>query len=252
MLYLPPSFELIIIIQAEKADINNVKNPFKGTHKHTVCSTIPVSLSPPQQSALYNELELIILSTANKFLMLQYAENRMSVESVKIVTEYWRGKGRPQVIEFQYDQATQRDLIVANQKTFRFHGEKAGNALQISGMLYNWKENAREMSIRTFCAPDSVIQKQLHDTYKILELLGAEVVTFLALQEIHAAFTRQVQRAKEIRNAKASVSCGVERVWIPPSERSSLGTRERATYSSHGSRSLGNRYSNDSRNQFME
>lgn len=232
--------------------MNHVKNPFKGIHKQIVCSTIPVSMSPPQQSALYNELELIILSTANKYLMLQYGENRMSVESVRTVTEYWRGKGRPQVIEFQYDQATQRDLIVANQKTFRFHGEKAGNALQISGMLYNWKENAREMSIRTFCAPDSVIQKQLHDTYKILELLGGEVVTFLALQEIHAAFIRQVQRAKETRDAKASYPFGVERVWIPPSERSTLGPKERTTHSAQGSHSLGNRYSNESRNHFGE
>ena len=174
-------------------------------------SKFPVSLSPPQQAKLYMELELIICATANKFLMNQLKDNRMSPESVKKITEFWKNKGRPQVLEFQFDQSTQRDLIVANQQTFRFHGERANNPLQVNSMLYNWKANAKQMSIRTFCNPDSVIQKHLHDSYKVLELLGAEMATFLALQEIHTTFNRIVRDCEALKAATASIAHGVER-----------------------------------------
>lgn len=183
-------------------------------------SKFPISLDPPTQARLYSEIELMICVTANVFLMEQRREGRMSVESLVKVTDMWKSKGRPQVIEFQFDQATQRDLILYNLKTFRFHGENADDRVAINSMMYNWKTLAKEMSVRTFCTPDSVVRKHLHDIYRILELLGAPFTTFLAFQDIQVRtlnIMKEEQKRREERNHHnvKGIQHGIERAWNP-------------------------------------
>ncbi|EEQ35075.1 hypothetical protein McanMca71_001736 [Microsporum canis] len=160
-------------------------------------STCPISLDPPTQAKLYSEMELMICVTANQFLISQYQAGHMSAESVNKVTNFWVSKSRPQVVQFQFDQATQRDLIIYNLRTFKFHGECAFNTVVLNATLYNWKAMAKEMSIRTFCYPDSVIRKHMHDTHKILEMLGGPLVTFLAFQELQMGALAAMKKAQE-------------------------------------------------------
>lgn len=148
-------------------------------------ASIPsVSLDPPYQAKAYSEMELMICVTANKYLTQEAAAGRVSAESIAKVATYWSNKNRPQVIEFQYDQATQRDLILYNLTTLRFHGESAESPLVLNATMHGWKTMAKEMSVRTFCAPDSAVRKHMHDAHKILEMLGVPFVTFLAFQEL--------------------------------------------------------------------
>ena len=116
----------------------------------------------------------------------------MSVDSLKKVTDFWKSKGRPQVVEFHYDQSTQRDLIVANQKTFRFYGPNANNPLKVHAMLYAWKTNAREMGIRTFCYPDSMIRKHIRDAFVILDFLGGHPFQYIAAHEVQKKLLRWI------------------------------------------------------------
>ncbi|KMU81811.1 hypothetical protein CISG_02827 [Coccidioides immitis RMSCC 3703] len=146
---------------------------FQSKSSTPAISKCPISLDPPTQAKLYSEMELMICVTANKFLMDQYREGRMSAESVTKIINFWTSKNRPQVVQFQFDQATQRDLILYNIKNFAFHGECAANSVLLNATLYNWKIITKEMNVRTFCYPDSVIRKHMHDTHKILEMLGA-------------------------------------------------------------------------------
>ncbi|KAI9847642.1 MAG: hypothetical protein M1838_000818 [Thelocarpon superellum] len=175
-----------------------------------------VSLDPMMQSKLQSEAELMICVTANQFLMQQRKEGRMSVESLVKVTERWKNQGRPQVIEFQFDQATQRELVMLNLKSFRFFGQHMESAMGINTMLYNWKTVAKEMAVRTFCTPDTVIRKHLHDIYLILELLGAPLSTFLAFQEIQLRTLKTIREEQARRDAQAQIQYGVERAWRPP------------------------------------
>ncbi|KAJ9193634.1 hypothetical protein DTO027B5_6022 [Paecilomyces variotii] len=145
---------------------------------------LPISLDPPTQAKLYSEIEAMICVSANKFLLQQYKEGRLSVESINKATNFWASKNRPQVPEFQFDQATQRDLVLHNIRTLDFNGEYSTNPVALNSTLHNWKAVAKEMSVRTFCNRDSVIRKHMHDTYKILEMLGAPLATFLAFQEL--------------------------------------------------------------------
>ncbi|KAL9102050.1 MAG: hypothetical protein Q9163_002758 [Psora crenata] len=182
-------------------------------------SKFHVSISPPLQAKLYSEIELMICATANQYLNTQAQQNRMSVESLQKVTSYWASKNRPQVIEFMFDQATQRDLVLYNIQTFRFYGPNAENLLSMNSMMQAWKALAREMAVRTFCTPDAVIRKHMHDTYKILEMLGAPLVTFLAFQEIQVKALKTMRVEQKRRDESEAVRFGVEKQWEPP-ERS--------------------------------
>jgi hypothetical protein len=119
-------------------------------------------------------------------------------------------------VEFQFDQATQRDLILYNIRTFKFHGESAINVVILNGSLYNWKAVAKEMSVRTFCTADSVIRKHMHDAHKILEMLGAPLVTFLAFQELQVK-TLAMMKEHQKKSAEHDALHGVTKEYIPPS-----------------------------------
>ncbi|KAE8354178.1 hypothetical protein BDV28DRAFT_156408 [Aspergillus coremiiformis] len=156
-----------------------------GTKGRQPQPTIPISLGPPMQAMLYSELEVMICVSANKFLVQQCQEGRLPGESVKKIKEFWGSKNRPQVVEFQFDQATQQRLITENKKSLRFYGESSTNPVLLNSNLHNWKAIVKEMSIRTFCAPDSVIRKHLHEVYKLLDMLGAPLVTLAIFQKLH-------------------------------------------------------------------
>lgn len=157
----------------------------------------------------------MISATANRYLMTQAHAGRMSIESLQKATSFWTSKNRPQVVEFQFDQLTQHELVQANLKTFRFYGAQAENIITLNAMMIAWRTMAKEMSVRTFCTPDSVIRKQLHDCYKILEMLGAPVVTFLAFQEIQVRALATMREQQERRDKSASLRFGLERRWEP-------------------------------------
>jgi len=161
-------------------------------------------------------MELMICATANKFLINEKEADRMSVDSVLKITEFWVSKNRPQVIEFQFDQGTQRDLVESNVKTFRFYGPNAEDPVSMHSMLLCWKTLARDMSVRTFCSPDSVTKKHMHDCYKILEMLGAPMVTFLAFQELQIDALRKIHERQTLRKEHENKKFGVTMRWEPP------------------------------------
>ncbi|KAE8375599.1 hypothetical protein BDV26DRAFT_294904 [Aspergillus bertholletiae] len=157
----------------------------RGIKDHRPHSVIPISLNPPIQAMLYSELEVMICVSANSFLVQQYDECRLSGESIKRIKGYWGSKNRPPVIEFQFDQATQQRLISDNKRTLRFHGESSTNPVLLNSNLHNWKAIVKEMRIRTFCTPDSMIRKHMHDVYKLLDMLGAPIATLVVCQKLY-------------------------------------------------------------------
>lgn len=166
---------------------------------------LSISLAPPEQARIYMELELMLVHTANNFLMSQFSQGRIDVDSIKKTVDAWKSKGRPLVIEFMYDQATQRDLVAANQHNFRFHGPTAGSEIRISSMLYNWKQVASLMAIRTFCSADTVIMKLLFDIEQVLELLGAADSLMLRLQQIRATGNQNMRSARHNKEVKEAI-----------------------------------------------
>jgi hypothetical protein len=166
---------------------------------------LSISLGPAEQARIYMEVELMLVHTANNFLMSQFSQGRVAVDSIKKTVDAWKGKGRPLVIEFMYDQATQRELVLANQHNFRFHGETAGNEIRVTSMLYNWKQVANLMSFRTFCSADTIIMKLLFDIEQILGLLGAGGPVMLRFQEIRTIANKKIRNARYVKDHLAAV-----------------------------------------------
>jgi hypothetical protein len=190
--------------QAEKADITPKRSSRSSDEKNSSLPMLAISIPPPEQARITMELELMVVHTANTFLMIQFSQGRMSVDSIKRTVDTWKGKGRPGVIEFHYDQATQRDLVVANQHNFRFYGERARDNIRIDSMLYNWKQVASIMSIRTFCNADTVIMKLIFDLEQILELLGAAESLMLRIQQIRGRVNDMIYAARQSVDIRAA------------------------------------------------
>ncbi|KAF7861990.1 hypothetical protein EAF04_007870 [Stromatinia cepivora] len=191
----------------EKADMKNDKNRI---------SVLSISINPYEQARYLVELELMIVHTANTFLMIQFSQGRMSIDSIKKTVDTWKNKGRPAVVEFMYDQGTQRDLVTANQYNFRFHGNRLGDDVRISSMLYNWKQVASLMSIRTFCNADTVLLKLVFDVEQILELIGGSEQIMLRLQHLRLSINEAIRIAKVDRATRTSRN-GHDKQWEPQS-----------------------------------
>ncbi|KAJ5812784.1 hypothetical protein N7447_009807 [Penicillium robsamsonii] len=135
-------------------------------------NTAPITLNTNVQSILYAEIENTITHAANEFLMKEYYDGHLSVSSLNRVKRRWERKNMPGVPEFHFDQTTQYKLISANREHLKFG--KATNGLRPYAVLRNWKKICKNMSIRTFVAPDSVIKKHIHDILDLLEILNAD------------------------------------------------------------------------------
>lgn len=140
--------------------------------------------------------------------MREARAGRISPESVAKVKELWEKMNRPQVVEFHYDQLTQHNLIMANLDRVKLHGDAATDAIAINSTMRGWKTMAREMSIRTFCSPDSVIRKHLHDAHRVLELIGAPLVTFMAYEDMQLKTLSKINQRQKERLDRRTGSAG--------------------------------------------
>lgn len=219
---------------------------FRNDEKHPKISVLAISLGPPEQARILMEIELMVVHTANSFIMSQFSQGRMGVDSIKKVVDMWKSKGRPPVTEFMYDQATQRELVVANQHNFRFHGDTAVNGVRIASMLYNWKNVASLMAVRIFCVADTVLLKLVFDVEQILELLGAGEPILLRLQAIRVVMNEMMRLARQnnIKSVSTSNSrMGCETGWSSiASTRSPRQSQSTEVDSKQGSRVLGDLY----------
>lgn len=178
-------------------------------------TTFPVSLAPPEQAKLFSEVELMICCTANKYLQRQHEFGRLSVASVARVAQSWTSKNRPQVMEFMYDQQTQHELVTYNLKTFHFYGPQAEDVIALNSMMLSWKQLGKDMSVRTFCTPDSAVKKILNDSNMVLQMLGARNATFRAFQLLQYEVFNLIQERQERAEKDARTSWGVEKRWEP-------------------------------------
>lgn len=174
-----------------------------GKQQAASSTILSVSIAPHYQARIFMEMELMVVHSANTFLMNEFSHGRFSVETIKKTVDSWKRAGRPTVIEFMYDQITQRDLVAANQQNFRFHNIGPTDSMRVNSMLYNWKQVASTMAIRTFCTADTVILKLIFDIQQILEILGAPHAIMLRLHQIRAEVNEIIGVAKKKRSVTA-------------------------------------------------
>ena len=174
-------------------------------------TTFPISVGFGDQMRLFGEIELMLTTVVNDFLIKEKEDGRMSIKSVEDVSRVWRQHNRPQVLEFRYDLGTQLQLVQANKQVFQFRGDGARDGLGVSAMLNGWRSVVRELGIRTFCTPDSDVRKFINDGYRMLELLGAKIDHFMLLQQWHKRVLERMKQAEKAERERARAVFGVTR-----------------------------------------
>ena len=86
----------------------------------------------------------------------------------------------------------------------------------MQAMIQCWKALAREMNPRIFCYPDLAIRKHMHDCYKILEMLGAPLPTFLAFQNIQLETLKRMTDEAQRREDHENTKWGIPVEFKPP------------------------------------
>ncbi|KAF5011494.1 hypothetical protein FDECE_2413 [Fusarium decemcellulare] len=165
-------------------------------------SQIAISLDSREQSLLYCELEFNLSTALNDYTTIQLDKGRLVPDKLKKVADLWQNKGRPKVVGFRYDLETQLELIHLHADDFRFYGRRQADPIEIAALLHTMKINARAMSIRTFCQPDSVIAKQLVDAQSLFKMLGVSDAQQIALAEIAQFFKVIVERELDYRDRR--------------------------------------------------
>ncbi|KAJ5747055.1 uncharacterized protein N7511_008751 [Penicillium nucicola] len=170
--------------------------------------TAALSLSIETQVKLYAELEYLIVTTANRFLMHEYYDGNISDLSIRRLNKEWISKNRPGVPEFCFDQSTQRELIFANRQSVKFGGGACANPMLLHAIFSNWKSVCVETNVRSFCLPDSAVRKHLHDIEGILELLNAPSSTMEAMQTLAMRTREEILQVRASRIGRGSFGAG--------------------------------------------
>jgi len=195
------------------SNLPNISLPNISNDLPSAPSTFPITLAPYSQGQLYMELELLLTVETNRFILHEFTYGRVSTDSVRKIVDIWRHKGRPQVIGFRYDLATQRDLVILNMDTMHFVGIGIGSGngighTKLLSVLAAWKKLAKEISIRTFCQPDSAVKKHFWDAEKVLELVDASSDGMMAFQELRAKVLSDLYREERGEGSGAGSRSG--------------------------------------------
>ncbi|KFY85656.1 hypothetical protein V500_08223 [Pseudogymnoascus sp. VKM F-4518 (FW-2643)] len=174
-----------------------------------VTSNFMISCDQEFQSSLYARLDLLICTVANKFLLFEHFENRITPVTAAQYIEKWVKKGRAQFTEFNCGQPFQALIIWECRQSLQFYSDHEVRVRDAA--LDTWRINANSMSVLTRCNGDSAIQKHLHDSWKVLEILGGTWDDYDSLSRLHISFHEVVAGAKT-RNDEL----GIEHDWNPP------------------------------------
>lgn len=160
-------------------------------------SHVRISLDAREQSLMYCELEFHLTAALNDFITAELDKGHLVPDNLKKVSDWWAAQGRPKVVGFRYDLETQIQLVSLHVNDFNFYGRRQSNPVEITGLLDAMKTNARQMRIRTFCQPDSVVAKQLVDAQSLFNMINVSNLQQVALSEVAQFFKVIVERERE-------------------------------------------------------
>ena len=89
-----------------------------------VTSNFMISCDQEFQSSLYARLDLLICTVANKFLLFEHFENRITPVTAAQYIEKWVKKGRAQFTEFNCGQPYQALIIWECRESLQFYRDR--------------------------------------------------------------------------------------------------------------------------------
>jgi hypothetical protein len=112
----------------------------------------PISLSRAEQMRLFGEVEYLLQTLANDFLLDQLSGHRLTIASLQATAKKWASRGRAQVLDMCWDLRTQLEVVQLNLNSVHFHGSAPATQHRRFCLAYAWKDVARELGVRSFCS----------------------------------------------------------------------------------------------------
>jgi hypothetical protein len=163
-------------------------------------TTFDISLPPRDQVLILGTVELMLSDTANAFLMDQMAAGKLDYNIIARAKYDWAKRNRPQVIEFRYDLMTQLHIAEAHGDALEYHGPNTQSAIHIQSMHHCWRNIARELQVRTFCTPDSVLRKLVTESWRLLEMLGADWNAYVKMSHLQQMMLNDIASHNRMRS----------------------------------------------------
>jgi len=192
-----------LIVTLQTAEFNSSRKAQAQVKDAGPPSQIAISLSPREQSLLYCELEYHLTGAIHDYITDELERGHLVADNLKKIADFWVSQGRPKVVGFRYDLETQLELVNLHINDFNFYGRRQSNPVEIAGLLHCMKVNARQMRVRTFCQPDSVVAKQLVDSQSLFNMINVSRARQVGLAEIAQFFKAIVEREREYREKRS-------------------------------------------------
>ncbi|KIY04034.1 uncharacterized protein Z520_00726 [Fonsecaea multimorphosa CBS 102226] len=132
-----------------------------------------VSLDPATQARILGDIELLLVTATNNFLVHEANAGHLNPEIVMRFSHDWQARGLRPVVEFLYDCRTQYNLVLANIHTVKFSANcEQSSYLRESGMEA-WSAILDDVAVHAFCLPDDIVVKHLFALPQVLRMLRA-------------------------------------------------------------------------------
>lgn len=155
-----------------------------------------VSLDPATQARILADLELVLVTTVNNFLINMANSQRLCPEIVMRFSNDWKARGFPPVVEFLYDCRTQYALVIANWYRVQFHDKYHHNIFARDSAVQAWAAIVQDLSVHSFCLPDQVIISRLYEMPNVLTMLGASEKALAAVGDLKLKTQEKIGRRK--------------------------------------------------------
>ncbi|KIW33457.1 uncharacterized protein PV07_00308 [Cladophialophora immunda] len=161
-----------------------------------------VSLDPATQARILGDIELMLVTATNNFLVHEANAARLNPEIVMRFSNEWKARGLRPVVEFLYDCRTQYNLVLAHIHTVQFSATcEQCFYLRDSGMEA-WSGIVEDVGVHAFCLPDDVVVKNLYALPQVLRMLRAPESAVATVRGLQLKTSAKISERKALGRAR--------------------------------------------------
>ncbi|OAL21658.1 hypothetical protein AYO20_11330 [Fonsecaea nubica] len=161
-----------------------------------------VSLDPATQARVLGDMELLLVTATNNFLVHEANAARLNPEIVMRFSNEWRARGLRPVVEFLYDCRAQYHLVLANMHTVRFSTTCEESFYLRDSCMEVWSTILVDVAVHAFCLPDDIVVKHLYALPQVLRMLRAPESALAAVRGLQLKTSAKITERKAVGCAR--------------------------------------------------
>lgn len=177
---------------------------------------LPIYLDPALQACIMAELNLLISTATNNFLLEEADAGRLDPQVIEKAKKDYKAKHGVDVVEFLFDTVTQYQVVKANYENVMFHEELEENMFAIMVGMEKWGNIVAIISKGILCNTHETITRCVYGMRTPLLMLRAPWTAITALYAIQLKTLQGLldgSQARRLRMTAPQVSnhSGVQR-----------------------------------------